>query len=50
MHFLIVRLDGQFVDQLKGMREGDAACVTVRMSQKTVVVAATAAETRELPR
>jgi hypothetical protein len=50
VYFLIVRLDGQFIDELKRMREGDASRVAFRMGEEAVVVAAAASETREMPR
>ena len=43
-----VWLDGQFVDDLERMREGDAPRVAFGMGEQAVVVAAASSETREM--
>jgi len=48
MHFLVVRLRGKLFDELKSMREGDAAGLALRMGEQPVVVAAAASEAGEV--
>jgi hypothetical protein len=48
MHALIVRLDGDVVDDLAIVSDGEAMGAALRMGEKTVVITAAAAKTESV--